>query len=90
MRFSTLVVLTVAVFGSSPMLAWAGDTQNTPASDPNRVVCKPGKAPIGSRIPGPSICLTQKDWDAMAAVSKQTTEKLQERGLTTAAPGSGG
>lgn len=85
MRFSAVVAVTAAVLCVSPMLAWAGSPQDTPANDPDRVVCKPGKMPIGSHIRGPSECHTQREWDLLTEDARRTIEIIQA-GATHAQP----
>ena len=87
--------LFAAVVGAAlwltPMLAWASPaaTTNTPANDPNRVVCKQGQAPVGSRIPGPRICHTQHEWDQMEQDAQHTVTTIEMNNNHVNMPGGG-
>lgn len=90
MRFSSLAFVTVAVLGALPGLAWAGDTQDTPANDPNRVSCEMSPPPVGTRIGGSRICHTQQEWNEIHAAAQKTVNDLQNNGLKAQTPGGGG
>ena len=66
---------------TAPSLSTTAPAQN----DPNAVICRKGEPPIGSRIPGPSVCHTRAQWDAMRQQSREDTMKLQ----TTSGAGKG-
>lgn len=90
MRYSALAVATVVVLGTSPMLAWAGDTQDTSANDPNRVICEVSPPPVGTRIGGSRICHTQQEWTEIHAEAQKNTNDMQNNGLKAQTPGGGG
>ncbi len=76
----------------APMLAWAASTAttNTPVNDPNRVVCKEGAAPIGSRIPAARVCHTQHEWDQITQDAQHAVDDFDRRGGQANMPGGGG
>lgn len=46
--------------------------------DPDAVVCRPGQQQTFSRIPGPKVCMTARQWDA-----------LKKKGLDVSSDGRG-
>lgn len=93
MRRHLLLVAGVAGFligagqaAADPVPSAAPDTtQNpttnaTPASDTtdiNRVICKSGPPPVGSRIGGSRVCHTQREWDLIQQEERHNLERLQ-------------
>jgi len=62
--------------------------QDTAASDAaNKIVCKPGRAPLGSRLPAARECRTQAQWDDMARQAHEQLGNTQMRGLSGNPPG---
>jgi hypothetical protein len=91
MRTTTLLALTVSALMASGTLAFAASSAPANADkDPNRIVCHKGRAPTGTRLPGPSICHTQAEWDAIRQQSQDQTNELQRQGLTQKIPTGGG
>lgn len=72
------------------LLVWSGATwaQNAPATppttpattseDPNEIVCRPGEPAIGSRLPGPRVCHTRKEWKDIQFQSQQQLWQMQK------------
>jgi hypothetical protein len=50
------------------------------ASAADQVVCK-RVVPVGSRMPGKKICLTQGQWAAQTATAKEELDTLTRKGL---------
>lgn len=91
MRMRLLVVLSLAGLLMSGPIAVADPAQpGTPAAapapapaddnDPNRIVCRSGTPPTGTRIPGPRVCHTQREWDDMRQQSQEQLTKMQAIG----------
>lgn len=49
-------------------------------NDPDRIVCRSGTPPTGTRIPGPRVCHTQREWDDMRRQSQEQLTKMQAIG----------
>ncbi len=86
MRYSVLAATVGAALCISPLLAWAqsstATTTNTPANDPNRIVCKSGPPPTGTRLPGARVCKTQQQWDQERQDAQDELNRIQvQRGL---------
>jgi hypothetical protein len=56
-------------------------TVAAPPYDPDRIVCKPGEPPAGSRLPGPQQCLTQRQWKQRQADGQHALNAAQMRSL---------
>jgi hypothetical protein len=86
MRVSVFAAMIGAALCISPMLAWAQSsptTTNTPAYDPNRIVCKSGPPPTGTRLPGARVCKTQQQWDQEQQDARDELNRIQvQRGLS--------
>lgn len=70
---TTTTPMTVSTPSAPASLSTTAPAQN----DPNELICRKGEPPIGSRIPGPSVCHTRAEWDAMRQQSREDTMKLQ-------------
>ena len=57
----------------APTLNTAAPSQD----DPNAVICHKGEPPIGSRIPGPSVCRTRAEWDRIRQDARDETMRTQ-------------
>lgn len=71
-----------------PDLATPMPPSDKPASadEGKKVVCKILKPETGTRLGGRKVCMTQKQWDDMADVSKRSVVELRNSG-SGAAPG---
>lgn len=88
-----LMVFTIIVMSPSLVIPASADPAQTAGSDqsvspsaqtqedPNEIVCRPGHAVTGTRIPGPRECHTRRDWDQMRKDSQQQLSTYQEQGL---------
>ncbi|MBU6444864.1 MAG: hypothetical protein KGR48_13245 [Alphaproteobacteria bacterium] len=88
MRLSVRAAAVGAALCILPQLAWAQatatttTTTNTPAHDPNRIVCKSGPPPTGTRLPGARVCKTQQQWDQERQDAQDELNRIQvQRGL---------
>lgn len=89
MRSSILATATAAIFCISVVPVRAGDNrntapinvQNTLAGDPNRIVCRPGTPPTGSRIGPRRICATQREWKKRQRDDGNWLDDVQSRSL---------
>ena len=86
LRVSTFTIIAFASFmtvGSYALAAQATDaTQDVATDDANKLVCKAGRAPIGSRLSGPRECHTQAQWDEMARLAHEQLYNTQQKGLS--------
>jgi len=86
LRVTTVTIIAFASFmtlGGYALAAQATDTtQDAANGDANKVVCKAGRAPLGSRLPGPRECHTQAEWDAIARAAHEQLSNSQQRGLS--------
>lgn len=64
----------------------ASNTTDSSTPDPDEIVCRAGEPPMGSHIPGPRICHTRRDWDAMRKQNQEDVERMQQTGLTGGRP----
>lgn len=91
MRKSLVAAVVGTTLGLMPVLALAGSapTTNTPANDPNRVVCKQGEAPVGTLIPASRVCHTQREWDEMTQQAHHTIDTIEMHNSSMNMPGGG-
>ena len=94
MRRSNLLMFSLAGLLGATAIALADPpasgtpSATAPATDPgDQVVCHAGQAPIGTRIPGPRVCRTQKEWDNIRQQDQSLTLENQTRGLQHSPPG---
>jgi hypothetical protein len=59
----------------------------TAQNDPDAIVCRSGEVTLGSRLPGPRVCQTQRQWDALQKDSAQELHEMQQRDLTATISG---
>jgi len=80
MKHSALLLAAFVL--SVPALAFADDA--TPAaasdSDQDKIVCRKGEPITGSRLPGPTVCHTQREWDQMRRDAQSTTTQMEMKG----------
>lgn len=67
----TLTVAILGIVGAAPAIAGPDPTGEGP---PDRRSCRRSDAPIGSSIPGPSVCLTNAQWLALHEKNKTMSE----------------
>jgi hypothetical protein len=48
----------------SPALPSLGEVEKDP-DDPDAIYCRPPQAQANSRMPGPKVCLTNRQWDTL-------------------------
>lgn len=93
MRLSVFTIIALAglAVSSSHVLAEPPGSPEASASenDLDRVVCKKGKAPTGTRFPGPRECHTQRQWDEIQRQSREELTRVQNQGLQSGRPGGG-
>ncbi|MGD0866647.1 MAG: hypothetical protein ABSA49_13930 [Rhizomicrobium sp.] len=71
----------------TPAPAAPAATADTSSSDADRISCRTGAAPTGSRIGTTRVCHTQREWDDIQRQNQLEIMKAQQQGLTGAAPG---
>lgn len=82
MSKARLIVVSVMGLLVSGPVAFA-DPPQTPApaassnSDLDAIVCRAGEAPIGTRLPGPRVCHSQKEWNQIQQDSARQVQYLQ-------------
>jgi hypothetical protein len=76
-RKYAFLALTIAGLLASTGAVMADPATDTAQDDPNRMVCRNGEPITGTRLPGPRVCHTQKQWDDMRIQSQQMLEKMQ-------------
>ncbi|HEY5238171.1 MAG TPA: hypothetical protein VIJ62_07305 [Rhizomicrobium sp.] len=78
------VLLLAALVICAPTLSFADDTTpaTAPASgnDPDQIVCRKGEPITGTRLPGRTVCHTQRDWDQIERDSQGVTTQMQTNG----------
>jgi hypothetical protein len=75
----------------SGFAAAADENKPDHANDQDRIICKSGNPPVGSRLPGPRECHTKAQWDEMQRASREATQDTQKRMLQGPQPaGPGG
>jgi len=62
-------------------------TADTNSSDADRISCRTGAAPTGTRIGATRVCHTQREWDDIQRQSQLQLMKIQQQGLQGGAPG---
>lgn len=73
-----------------PAATSAPATASTAASeDMDRIVCKQGDPPTGTRLGARRICQTNREWDAQMRRDQQELERQQQLGGTSGMPGGG-
>lgn len=88
MRLSLFVIAAASTIFS--ISAFAGDdaaTHSQPANDPNQIVCRQGEPQVGTRIPGPRVCHTQREWDDLR---QQSQDALTHNQINTFTQSKGG
>jgi hypothetical protein len=65
---------------STTSAAPAAAPAHAPETDSNRIVCRVGPPPTGSRLGGTRECHTQQEWDRI----RQEQKNMIERGQTPA------
>ncbi|MBN9567138.1 MAG: hypothetical protein J0H79_05985 [Alphaproteobacteria bacterium] len=64
-----------------PVVAMAADDAPQPAptstSDLDKVVCRAGEPITGSRLPGPRVCHTQREWNDIRQQSQAAVTRIQ-------------
>jgi len=58
-----------------------------PADDPDEIVCHAGVAPTGTRLAGPRVCHTRREWDDIRKQSQDSVMLMQNLGRTGGTPG---
>lgn len=87
LRITTFTIIAFAGLLATGSYVWAepatgnGQPQDTSASDSDRIICKAGTAPTGSRLPGPRECHTKRVWDDIQRQSQDALQDKQNRGL---------
>jgi hypothetical protein len=89
----SLFAVSVAGLLMSGSLAFADPAQSMPAApaasaDLDAIVCHAGETPIGTRLPGPRVCHTQREWNQIRLDSQQQVQLMQNASGTPMA-GSG-
>ena len=86
MRVTVFTIIAFASFmtvGGYALAAQATDTtQDASTNDADKVVCKTGRPPLGSRLPGPRECHTQAQWDEMARTAHDELSRNQQKAQT--------
>jgi hypothetical protein len=64
-----------------PVAAMAADNSPQPEaaakSDLDKVVCRAGEPITGSRLPGPRVCHTQREWNDIRQQSQAAVTRIQ-------------
>lgn len=81
--FAGLLVSTSLAF-ADPAQTGASATAAAPApspdNDPDRIVCRSGTPPTGTRLPGSRVCHTQRQWDDLRRQSQEQLTRMQAVG----------
>jgi DNA-binding IscR family transcriptional regulator len=81
LRISAVTIVAFAGFLATGGYAFASnapDTTNSSIQDNlDQVECKAGKAPLGSRLPGPRECHTQREWNEIQQQSQDALSHTQ-------------
>lgn len=81
MRISTFTIVAFAGLLATSGYAFASnapDAANASIQENlDQIVCKAGKAPLGSRLPGPRECHTQREWNAIQQQSEDQLNHTQ-------------
>lgn len=88
MRNSVFVVALLAGL-AAPAFAQAQQS-GEPSSDEahmNEVVCKKQPPPTGSRLPGKTVCLSNREWQAIWDESKRATNGMQNKSISNGPTG---
>ncbi len=83
----TGVPVTPMTFPQAPPAPSSPPPQTTSATDPDAMVCKAGEPIIGSRIPGPRQCRTQREWDQERVAAQKALYGSQMKGMQSRPPG---
>lgn len=67
----------------------AETTDNSVQAELNRVVCRKLPPPLGSRLGGRTVCMTQREWDEQRSGAQRELERMQ-RIPSARGPGAGG
>ena len=62
---------------TTPASAAAASSAGQDANDPDRIVCKTGPAPTGSRLGATHECHTQREWDLRMQEQQQALTRQQ-------------
>ncbi len=88
MKSTHLYALSLAGLLLSPAVTLAQDTTaptspaaTTPApgDDPNEIVCRRGEPVVGTRLPGPRVCHTRKEWKDIQYQTEKNIEQMQQQ-----------
>jgi len=88
MRPSTFTIIALAGLIATAGTAWAGQAteavhEGSVQEDLDQIVCKAGKPPVGSHLPGPRICKSKRDWQAEAKDAQDYVDFMQKKGTTS-------
>lgn len=74
LAFSSMLLMPVAAMAadSSPQSEAAANK-----SDLDKVVCRAGEPVTGSRLPGPRVCHTQREWNDIRQQSQAAVTRIQ-------------
>jgi len=72
------LLLTAAVL-CAPMLAFAEDATPT-ANDQDQIDCRRGEPITGTRLPGPTVCHTKREWNQIQQDAQKTTSEIEAKG----------
>jgi hypothetical protein len=82
LRTSTFTIIAFAgllAFSGYAMASNSAESLQADGSQNNldQIVCKAGKAPLGSRLPGPRECHTQREWNEIQQQSQDQLNHTQ-------------
>ena len=58
-------LLSQTALGQQAAPAPVPDVTQQGHDDPNEIICRPAEPILGSRLPGPRLCRTRREWDQL-------------------------
>ena len=77
--FLLSATVTLAQDATAPATSPAATASTAPADDPNEIICRRGEPVVGTRLPGPRICHTRKEWKDIQYQTQQNIQQMQQK-----------